>query len=305
VGLSRRLNIALTGATSGIGRELSEALVADGHGLFVCARTVPPSDPEGRVFRSSCDVTDERQVLEFLAQIGTRTDHLDVLINCAGSYGAIGPLGETESGAWYSAIQVNLFGTYLMIKHALPLLHRSKAAQVINFSGGGALSPLSNYSAYACAKAAVVRLTECAALELRPSGIRVNAVAPGFVATPIHQATLQAGPDRAGEEMFAMTVRRLREGASARPAIECVRFLLSDDSGYLTGKTISANFDPWRHSGFQESLEEINQSELFTMRRIGLDTFRNIELRHTAERLSAATACDRPASESPMGEERK
>ena len=143
--------------------------------------------------------------------------------------------------------------------------------KIVTFSGGGAFNSLPRYSAYAASKAAVVRLTETLADELRPRGIAVNGVAPGFVKTEIHDATLAAGPDAAGPEFFAMTQAKLADGAVPIDVpVDCVRFLLSSAARSLTGKTISANFDPWSSAVFQKHIEELGQSDLYTMRRINL-----------------------------------
>jgi len=270
--MSESLRIVITGGSSGIGAALVEALAADGHSLFVCARRedrLAAVTCQGRLVAGHpCDVTNEQQVAQFVAWIKEQTRHLDGLINCAGILGPIGPFAGTDSSEWLETLRVNLFGTYLMIKHALPLLNGSAAPRIINFSGGGAFNPFPNYSAYACSKAGVIRLTECLAVELAPRGIRVNAVAPGFVATPIHQATLDAGPEKAGEEQFAVTLRGLEEKRPPQPMIECVRFLLSSESDALSGKTISANFDPWRRPEFLAHIEKISESDVFTMRRV-------------------------------------
>jgi 3-oxoacyl-[acyl-carrier protein] reductase len=155
-----------------------------------------------------------------------------------------------------------------MIKHVLPLLEGSSMPRIVNLAGGGAFNPFPNYSAYACSKAGVVRLTECLAQELAGRGICINALAPGFVATPIHVATLKAGPERAGREQYDVTMKGLESGLSAQTAIECVRFLLSASAAGLTGKTLSANFDPWREPYFSSQIAEINRSDLLTLRRV-------------------------------------
>src|SRR5207244_1954627 len=101
--------------------------------------------------------------------------------------------------------------------------------------------------AYATSKAALVRLTECLADELKSRGIAVNAVAPGMVATEIHEATLSAGPDQAGREHFERTQATVAQGGvSMEVPVACVEFLLSPEADGLTGKTIAAGFDPWR-----------------------------------------------------------
>src|SRR5262249_4714064 len=122
---------------------------------------------------------------------------------------------------------------------------------------------------YATSKAAVVRLTECLAEELRPQGIAINAVAPGMVATDIHRATLEAGPGKAGSQHHQRTRAGMAQGGGpiAGPGA-CGRFLLSREADGLTGKTIAANFDPWRTAEFRAHVAEITKSEVYTMRRI-------------------------------------
>jgi 3-oxoacyl-[acyl-carrier protein] reductase len=203
--------------------------------------------------------------------VAAQTPSVDVLINCAGAFGAIGPLETTDTDEWFGTFRVNVLGAYLMIKRSLPLLAASTDARILNVSGGGAFAPFPNYSAYACSKSAIVRLTECLAAELAPRGIAVNAVAPGFVATDAHLATLAAGPERAGSLHFRRTQSILQEGgADMALMVDCVRTLLSPCTAGLTGKTISANFDPWQTSAFSSRIADIARSDLWTMRRLNI-----------------------------------
>ncbi|MBV9325870.1 MAG: SDR family oxidoreductase [Chloroflexi bacterium] len=274
-GAAAKRHIILTGATSGIGAALAEALAADGHTVYVCARR---ADALERIASSSpsilahvCDVSEEEQVEAFVGWVGERTNHVDALINCAGSFGAIGPFEVTDSAEWLNTLRVNLYGTYLVTKHALALLGRSMDARVVNFSGGGAFGAFPNYSAYACSKAGIVRLTECLAAELAPRGVAVNAVAPGFLATPAHDSTLRAGPALAGALHYRRTLEILEEsGAEMDNVLDCVRFLLSYEARGLSGKTISANFDPWRTTAFRQRIVDASRSDLWTMRRLNI-----------------------------------
>lgn len=269
------LRIIVTGASSGIGAALVEALAAEGHMLFVCARRghlIEKVTRGNTIARGRpCDVSDEKQVKAFAAWVRTLTPHVDALVNCAGSFGAIGPVETTDSAEWLDTLHVNVFGTYLMIKHVLPLLAGSSDPRVINFAGGGAFNAFPNYSAYACSKAAVVRLTECLAAELAPKGVAVNCVAPGFVATEAHRATLEAGAERAGQLHYRRTKAILAGGGvQMANVVECVRALLSPETRGLIGKTISANFDPWRTQAFRQRIRDISSSDLWTMRRLNI-----------------------------------
>src|SRR5439155_11462832 len=119
-------------------------------------------------------------------------------------------------------------GTYLVIKHCLPLLRRGRRPRIINFAGGGAFNAFPNYSAYACSKTAVIRLTECLAIELREDGITVNAIAPGIVATELHRATLEAGEERAGRLQYRRAATLYDDGGrSIENLLQCVRTMLS------------------------------------------------------------------------------
>ena len=272
---TRPLKIVVTGASSGIGAAIARELVADGHELYVCARRLDRlnevTDNNTLAHGGKCDVSDEAQVQHFLQDVGERTSHIDALVNCAGTFGAIGPIETTDSEEWLYTLRVNLFGPYLMIKHALPLLMGSSSPRIINVAGGGAFSPFPNYSAYGCSKAALVRLTECVAAELAPRGIAVNALAPGIVATDAHEATLRAGEQRAGAMHYRRTVAVMNDGgAPMQNVIDCLKALLSPQMQGLTAKTLSANFDPWCTQVFQARIGDITRSDLYTSRRYNI-----------------------------------
>ncbi|MBI2058258.1 MAG: SDR family oxidoreductase [Nitrospirae bacterium] len=274
--MSDRRHIVIAGASSGIGAALARSLAADGHVLYLCARRVNRLEEVVRGLPGTtafvCDVSREPQVKTLAEEIRKHTAWVDALINCAGGFGAIGPAISVESEEWTRTFEVNLFGTFFMIKHTVPLMVRERSPRIINFSGGGAFHPFPNYSAYAASKAAVIRLTENVAAELAPRGIAVNAVAPGFVATEIHERTLRAGRERAGPQ-YDETEKKLREGSvPMQVPVECVRYLLSEQARGLTGKTISARHDPWASPEFSTLIPEINKSEIYSMRRLDLSS---------------------------------
>lgn len=271
--------IVVAGSSSGIGAALARGLSAGGHRVIACARN---KERLAEAFRdrpeiefTTCDVADPAAIRRFCEFVSERTDHVDVLLNCAGGFGSIGAIDQVDGEEWMSTIRGNLFGVFLATQNFLPLLEKSSAPQVISLSGGGAFSPFPNFSAYACSKAAIVRLTETLAIELAPRGIAVNALAPGMISTKAHEATLAAGPERAGQVQFQRTQRLLRQDAELSAArmhtvLRCVEALLSPEYRGLTGKTISANFDPWASDEFRRHISDITQSDLYTMRRTNL-----------------------------------
>jgi 3-oxoacyl-[acyl-carrier protein] reductase len=278
--------IVICGASSGIGARLAQALAEDGHRVFICARR---ADHLARVKGNSpniesfvCDVSDKQQVDRLVAGLSEKTDGVDVLINCAGGFGEIGSIAHADSERWWHTLEVNLKGTYLTIQAMLPLLMKGEKPRVINFAGGGAFSPFPNYSAYACSKTAIVRLTECLAAELADSDIRVNAIAPGFVSTEMHEATLQAGEERAGRLQFQRTKAILNQDApSMANVVSCVKAMIAPEMDNLTGKTISSNFDPWQTRTFREFLPDIVRSDLYALRRVNVVNLPDGRLRTT------------------------
>jgi NAD(P)-dependent dehydrogenase (short-subunit alcohol dehydrogenase family) len=283
------LRILISGGSSGIGAAVAQSMAGQGHTVFICARRSERLAAVARDFANIeahvCDVSDERQVENLIAALRTKTDSLDVLINCAGGFGEIGPITITDTTRWWSTIETNLKGTYLLTHHALPLLKRGQKPRIINFAGGGAFSPFPNFSAYACSKAAIVRLSECLASELAPHDIRVNAIAPGFVPTAMHDATLAAGEERAGKMQYQRTQAILQVGGpSMEQVVNCIGMMILPSFDALTGKTISSNFDPWDTPTFSESLPDIARSDLYTLRRINVVNLPDGRLREMLSR---------------------
>jgi len=270
----QKYNIVITGGGSGIGAALAEKLGEQGHSVIICGRRKKKLQDvvgaKANISMFQCDVSSEKEVRALSRFIKKRHKYIDVLINNAGLFGAIGRFDRTNSSSWKKTFDINTFGTYLVSKHLLPLLLKSSVKKIINFSGGGAFNSFPNYSAYAVSKAAVVRLSETIAEELVDEGVQVNCIAPGFVATEIHDATLNESKEVAGDH-YDLTREKLEKGSvPLEVVVNCVKFLISDKADELTGKTISASFDKWGSDQFQNSIDLINNSDLYTMRRINL-----------------------------------
>jgi NAD(P)-dependent dehydrogenase (short-subunit alcohol dehydrogenase family) len=222
------------------------------------------------------DVVDEIGWAAFAARLG----ELDGLVCSAAILGPIGGIGDYAPADFRDAIEVNLMGTLLAIHHCLPALCASRGA-IVTFGGGGATAPLPRYDAYAASKAAVARLTENLAGDLHESGVRINCVSPGFVATRMHEDTLAAGPQAAGVDYFERTKRELDSGgAPVGQAAELVCFLLGcEQDVQFTGKLISAQWDPWRDTAYRARLAE--NRDLATIRRIDETMFAPVAVKAT------------------------
>jgi NAD(P)-dependent dehydrogenase (short-subunit alcohol dehydrogenase family) len=261
--------IVVTGGSMGIGAAVAHALAERGAQLVLIARGseqleatlagLPGAHHEAHPF----DVSDEAAWGEVAPQLG----ELHGLVCAAAMLGPVGPIGSYEPDRFRRTLEVNVVGTLLAVHHCLPALRASEGA-VVTFSGGGGTGPLPRFDAYAASKAAIVRLSESLAAELEDPGVRVNCVAPGFVATRMHEATLAAGPDAAGADYYERTRRELEEGGvPAAQAAELVCLLLGDPEPVpFTGRLISAEWDPWRDEAYRERLGAA--PDLATLRRI-------------------------------------
>jgi len=154
---------------------------------------------------------------------------------------------------------------------------KQKSGKIINFSGGGAFNPRSNFSAYATSKAAVVRFTETLAAEVKEHNIQVNAISPGAVNTKMLEQVLESEPDVVGDEFYKKSIKQKEEGGdSPQLAADLVLFLTSEKSYNLNGKIISAKWDNWRNWGKKE-IEQIMKSSDYTLRRIDNQYFKEIK----------------------------
>ena len=272
----------VTGGGRGIGEAVALALAREGARVVVAARTgaelgqvVARIEQLGGAARAvPSDVSQPAQVERLTRAALDAYGQIDVLVNAAGVPGPIGPLWDTDVAAWKRAIDVNLLGTFLCCHAVVPHMITQRRGKVINLSGGGAASPLPRFSAYGASKAAVVRLTETLAEELREFNVQVNAIAPGLVDTRLQDEVLAAG-ERAGVQ-FAR-VRRLREtgegGVPGELPATLAVWLASDRSDGLTGKLIAAPFDDWQTWGAAR-IAELASSAWLTLRRLDHPTVR-------------------------------
>jgi NAD(P)-dependent dehydrogenase (short-subunit alcohol dehydrogenase family) len=263
--------VVVTGGSMGIGYACAEAALAAGANVVIAARgehaLIAAADTLGgsRVLARACDVTDAAQVDALFADAIDHFGVVDGVVHAAAVLGPIGEVTEIDENEWFDAVRVDLFGTFLVARTAARALKR-RGGKIVLLSGGGATSPFPRYSAYAASKAAVVRLAETLAEELAPYHIDVNALAPGFVATRMHAATLAAGT-RAGEAYLRRTQDELeRGGVPASLAASAAVFLLSAASDGITGRLLAAPWDAWTE--WPERVQEIRDSDVFTLRRI-------------------------------------
>lgn len=273
----------VTGANQGLGFEIARKYIEAGASLAICARDeklLRQAERELRALLGSgqrilalpADVSSEADVQALVRAASESFGGIDILVNNAGVYGPKGAIEEVDWREWVRAIEINLYGSILMCRAVLPHLKARdfKArgrGKIVQLSGGGATNPLPRISAYAVSKAAVVRFIETLAEEVREHGIDVNAVAPGALNTRMLDEVLQAGPDKVGRAFYERSLKQKESGgAGLGKGAELSVFLGSPESDGITGKLISAVWDPW--ASLPERLDELAESDIYTLRRI-------------------------------------
>lgn len=261
------MRLIVTGSSSGIGLSLTKQLLSQGHEIWGLARSEQAKHHNN--FKSNiCDVSVWKSVESTAKVIAQRWSDLDGLIHCAGSQGSVGPSMSLDPQEWSRTVSTNLDGLFYTLRAFYPLLEKSPSrTKIICFSGGGATGPRPNFSAYAAAKAGLVRLVETLACEWKNLPIDINAIAPGAIKTRLTEEIIQLGPEKVGENEFNQATKVMKSGGgSIDKVFELVQFLLSEQSDGVTGKLLAAQWDPWKK--IPENRESFASSETYTLRRV-------------------------------------
>jgi NAD(P)-dependent dehydrogenase (short-subunit alcohol dehydrogenase family) len=245
------LSAIVTGATSGIGRATAIRLARDGYRILAVGRDAAALRDVGAAVAFAggssvpcpADVTAADAAHRIVAAAVERFGGVDALVNAAGIIGS-GTIESTDDEMWERMMAINVTAPFRLIRAAVPHL-TARRGGVVNVSSVTGLRAFPGVLAYCVSKSAVDQLTRCAALELAPKGVRVNAVNPGVVVTNLHRRSGM------GEDQYAAFLERSKEThplgrpGTAEEIAELVAFLLSDRSEWITGETIS--IDGGRH----------------------------------------------------------
>ena len=232
----------VTGASQGIGRDTALALVQAGAKVAVAARNEEKlatlvteiEAAGGTAIAVKMDVADAEQVKAGFKQVIEKFGRLDILVNNA-AITRDGLSMRMKQDDWEAVLKTNLTGAHLCIQQALSSMMRARAGRIINISSVVAQSGNAGQANYVAAKAGLIGLTKAVAIEIASRNITVNAVAPGFIETPMTDVL----PDKVKEEL--KTRIPLGRMGSAREVAAAIVFLASDEAGYITGHVLNVN----------------------------------------------------------------
>ncbi len=232
----------VTGASRGIGRAIARGLVDAGADVAITGRradslTAAAAElgAHGRaVLAIPCHQGRADEIERLFNELDRAWDGVDIAVVNAATNPTVAPLIETDKAAWDKVMEVNLTGAFLTAQAAARRMHARRSGCLIFISSIAALDPLPGLGAYSVSKAAIVGLTKALARELGPSGVRVNAVAPGLIETDLSRALIENKPLH---DKFVSAIPLGRHGQPADVA-GTVLFLASDAARYVTGQVL-------------------------------------------------------------------
>jgi len=264
------MNVLVTGSSTGIGRALVLRLLDRGHHVWGVARS-DQTDlvSHARAFRASpCDVASWPEISRCAAEVAAAWPYLDALVTCAAVQGEVGRTLDADPARWSATVRTNLDGTFHALRAFDALLGRApRRAKVVCFSGGGATKPRPRFSAYGVAKTGVVRLVETIAEEERSRAFDINAIAPGAIATRLTDEVIALGPTVVGKSEFDAAKKQQSAGdAPLERALALVEWLLSPASDGISGRLLSAPWDPW--PTLDRHISALAGNDVYTLRRV-------------------------------------
>ncbi len=249
LGIAGRVAV-VTGAAGGIGRAAASALADEGVRIALVDRDAAAvaavaSELSARGATAgafAADVTDEEQLAAAVRAAAGEYGGLDLAVGCAGISGSVGTrLEDVARGEWDAVFAVNVTGSYLLLKHAVPLLRASDAPAVVLVASDSALVAAAGMVPYCASKAAVLQLARAAAVELADDGIRVNAVCPSIVDTPMSRGDLEL-PDGFGGQGYPVQ--------TAAEVATQIAFLCSARSRPINAAAVVSDFGYTARSSF-------------------------------------------------------
>jgi NAD(P)-dependent dehydrogenase (short-subunit alcohol dehydrogenase family) len=260
----------VTGGGRGIGRAIAQKLAAGGatvavlarstHELFETVRLI--EDEGGRARSFPADVTDAEAIRSAITAIEKSFGPVDVLVNNAGVVKPFAPFWQTDVTEWWRGMEINLLGVLLSTRYVLPGMVARGKGRVINVASGGGTMAMPNFSSYVCSKTALIRFTECLALETNSHGIAVFSISPGTVKTAMSEYSLHSPEGKKWLPWFKRIFDEQIDVPAERPA-QLVLDLASGRADKLSGRFLSIYDDLEK---LVEIAAEVEQRNLYALK---------------------------------------
>ena len=239
--------VFVSGAASGIGAAVAERCLAEGAYVGLVDRDSAALDRfvdglsdelRAKTSRYAIDIAIESDVAKAVDDLAGERGSIHGAVNCAGILGPVGPLHETPTEDYRELMSVNLDGLFFCMKHQLRHMAAARHGNIVNISSAAGTVGFPTAAAYTAAKHGVIGLTKTCAIDYAESGIRVNAIAPGGVDTPLIRATTCATPE--GKQMIE-SLHPMKRLASAEEIANAALFLVSDQASFVTGSVMAVD----------------------------------------------------------------
>jgi NAD(P)-dependent dehydrogenase (short-subunit alcohol dehydrogenase family) len=232
----------ITGAGTGIGRAVALAFAGEGARIALAGRRkalleAVANEIDGNSIVIEADVTKKLDIERAVEQTASHFGGLNTLVNNAGVL-HVGTAEETTEEKWDETFNVNVRGLWRLSTAALPYLRRAGGGSIINIASVLGINGARNRAAYASSKGAVVLLTKCMAIDHGRENIRVNAICPGFVQTPLTEAVLSKAADPQAVRRDRVAVHPIGRLGQPEDVAGLAVFLASDQSAWITGSAL-------------------------------------------------------------------
>jgi NAD(P)-dependent dehydrogenase (short-subunit alcohol dehydrogenase family) len=264
----------VTGGGRGLGQAFAESLARSDATVVIVARsesqlqdtTQAIKQAGGRALAFAADVTDRRAIERVVAEIERQLGHIDLLVNTAGVFHALGPIAEVDPDEWWREIEINVRGAYLCARAVLPGMLAHAPGRIINLASAAGLQSIPTTSAYCVSKTAVIRLTESLALETGDQGIRVFAMHPGTVRTPMSDYAAESDEVKRRAPFVQQWFQQLYQDGRDTPiqrSVELMLFLASGKADALSGRYVDVDDDL---NALLQQADVIERDDLYTLR---------------------------------------